>query len=181
MYITKKYLKSNLTLGISEVFNRMKIIEIATKGLTLFEEQDNFIIRKSLKIEGYKPKYLTKEQLEQLAKKLDYFYELGLIHGDLHFKNLIVSNNEVHIIDWEPSLKQLMGNMNTLMYTAPWIDPEDKKNRILTLKTDLMCFYKIKTNKKFNYFLQNDWLYLKEKIKNVKMPFTSLNQEKLND
>ncbi len=180
MYI-KKYLLSSLTSTKDEIFGRMELIQKATGNQIVFEVKDDYILRKSKPIKGEKPKFLTEEQLSNLAKQMDYFSNLGLIHGDLHFKNLLVNNEEIYIIDWEPSLEQMIGNLNTLMYTGPWIDPEDKENRELTINTDLLCFYRLKTNKKLHYFKENDWFLLKNMAKNDKIPFTFLNKEQSNE
>ncbi len=176
MYI-KKYLLSSLTSSKDEIFGRIELIQKATDNQIIFEINDDYILRKSKPIKGEKPKFLNEEHLSKLAKKMDYFSSLGLTHGDLHFKNLLVHKEEVYIIDWEPSLEQMIGNLNTLMYTGPWIDQEDKKTRELTINTDLMCFYRLKTHSKLSYFKENDWFLLKNTAKTDKIPFTFLNKE----
>lgn len=176
MYI-KKYLLSNLTSPKSEILGRISLIEKITEGKTTFEFQDEFLIRKSLIIKGTKPHQLKEIHFKKIASKMDYSHQLGVVHGDLHMKNMLVIGDDIEIIDWEPCLNQILGNLNTLMYTAPWIDPEDKLNRELTINTDLMCFYRLKNQQKYNYFKENDWFMLKKNAKDVTIPFTFLNKE----
>ncbi len=173
----KKYLSSNLPVTKSEILGRTTLIEEATKGQTKFHFDGDLIIRTSKNLNGIKPRALSNIHLEKLAQQMDYFSSIGLIHGDLHLKNLLVNNDDIHIIDWEPSLRQMIGNLNTLMYTAPWIDPEDKESRELSINTDLMCFYRLKKHQKHNFFKANDWFWLKKIAKNDKIPFTLLNKE----
>ncbi len=176
MYI-KKYLLSDLTSPQSEILGRISLIQEITQGKTTFEFQDEYLIRKSIPITGTKPKILTPIHLEKLAIKMDQSYQMGLVHGDLHLKNLLVDQDNIEIIDWEPSLNQILGNLNTLMYTAPWIEPEDKTNRELSKNTDLMCFYRLKNQQKYKFFHENSWFLLKKTAKNAKIPFTFLNKE----
>ncbi len=173
----KKYLLSNLPVTKSEILGRTALIEETTKGQTKFHFDGDLIIRTSKNLNGNKPRALSNIHLEKLAQQMDYFSSIGLIHGDLHLKNLLVNNDDIHIIDWEPSLRQMIGNLNTLMYTAPWIDPEDKESRELSINTDLMCFYRLKNQQKHNFFKANDWFLLKKIAKNDKIPFTLLNKE----
>ncbi len=173
----KKYLLSNLPVTKSEILGRTSLIEEATRGQTKFHFDGDLIVRISNNLDGIKPKYLSNIHLEKLAQKMDYFSSVGLIHGDLHLKNLLINNEDIHVIDWEPSLRQIIGNLNTLMYTAPWIDSEDKESRQLSINTDLMCFYKLKKQKKYSFFKENDWFLLKKYAKNGTIPFTFLNKE----
>lgn len=45
-----------------------------------------------------------------IARFLDLINYYGLVHGDISFRNIILSYGNPKIIDWEPSGRQIFGN-----------------------------------------------------------------------
>ncbi len=171
MYLLKSYKIHELLDEPSYVEWRKSTISEITEEKVTFKEDNNQLIRKSLKIKGFKPTEISNTQLKQLADYFDLCYSRKLVHGDLHKKNLISDGNNIFVIDWEPSLRQIILNKNTLMFTAPWIDPIDLKNKELTHNTDLMCFLKLINNINKSYFYTENWESLKKKAFCSKLPF----------
>ncbi len=179
MYIKKEYLIEELVFDC-DIMNRLDKIQNITKKNNFFEVNNNKITRFSKKIFAKTITSLpTKFQLYELAKFLDICFSEHLVHGDIHRKNIILHEGKLHLIDWEPSLRQILLNKNVLMYTAPWIDPKDKNNKELTVRTDLMCFHKLISKNKIDYYFYQDkkWDNLLNFCLSGKIPFASLLNE----
>jgi thiamine kinase-like enzyme len=86
-------------------------------------------------------------------------FNYGVIHGDIHLKNFMFceKKQKLLLVDWEPSLIQIIGSQKQLMGTLPYIDDDDQKNQIISIKTDLLCFYRIFRNKRIPFFRKKEW------------------------
>lgn len=184
MYITKEYFIDNLISCNTDLNERFEKVQNLTNNQNFFSIKEDKVIRYSKKIKGNTIKSRPGiEQLVELAKFLDNCFSEKLVHGDIHNKNIILQENKLYLIDWEPSLRQIFLNKNVLMYTAPWIDPEDKQNKELTPRTDLLCFHKLISAKSthYSFYQTTTWNNLLNLCLSSIIPFsTILNQPKEN-
>ncbi len=144
--IGKRYLKSHL---LDEDWpHRVALIERFTRQLpypTRFRDEGEWLVRcmkavrPASRLDPADP--LQLEQLDKLVKRM---HQAGIVHGDLHAKNLFWDGQRVVIADFEPSLLQLRGWRSSLMGTAPFIHPMDARARRLSRLTDLMCLVRLR-------------------------------------
>jgi serine/threonine protein kinase len=93
------------------------------------------------------PKSLSGQRKERirhhllcLANDIDVFHHMGLIHGDIHPKNLIYTGSNLILVDFEPIIEYSMGSLRFYCSTPPWIAHEDLKNKKLSFLTDRIGF-----------------------------------------
>lgn len=140
--VCKHYLKTHLL--DKDWQHRVALIECFTRQLpypTRFCDEGEQLVR-YMKIVPRPAKKLDPAdpvQLEQLASLVEQMHQTGIIHGDLHRKNLFWDGRNVVIADFEPSLLQLKGYRPSLMATVPFIHPTDARARCLSQLTDRMC------------------------------------------
>lgn len=180
-YLIKVYELDNLLDPFDTIRHRIECIESLTQDTLApvkFELYDNKLIRYTKKIKNRASlKYgdLTSEQMHVLGNALDEMYGLGIIHGDLNRKNIILTDNaDIFISDWEPSLLQRVNGKSSLMSTLPWIDPIDSESQKLSIKTDLLCFCRVITNYKKPYFYSKLWREMMDEVISDSNPFNSM-------
>jgi serine/threonine protein kinase len=87
---------------------------------------------------------LTKEHIKNhllcLANDIEVFHHMGLIHGDIHPKNLIYTGSDLILVDFEPIIEYSQGNLRFYCSTPPWLAHEDLKNKKLSFMTDRIGF-----------------------------------------
>lgn len=159
-----------------------QIMEVTRNLLApvIFEKNSQILIRKTKRTQLKSIIYgnLPKEHIYQLSQFLDKIHSLNLVHGDINKKNLFLDkDNNIILIDWEPCLKQIINNRYSLMGTHPWIDIDDKKNKNITIRTDLLCFYKVISNFELSFFNSKLWLNLLENSLLNKQPFSYLTDQ----
>ena len=160
----------------SELRHRTRTIEQVSKSTrypTKFQHQDDYITRylpmgprdrfgyDSVAING----------LLAIADTLDRAFQIGLVHGDIHWKN-IVDPTCPTLVDWEPALSQVKHERGVSMVTYPWIDPLDRMDNVISSRTDLMCFAGLLGLKKISYFSTSNWRALAQDALRVRRPFT---------
>ena len=176
MIVRKQYKRSDLLISDSELRRRIRTIEQVSKSTpypTKFQLQDDYITRylpmgprdrlgyDSVPING----------LLAIAETLDKAFQIGLVHGDIHWKNIIDSECPT-LVDWEPALSQVKHERSVSMVTYPWIDPLDRTENIISSRTDLMCFAGLLGWKKVSYFSTSNWRILADNALRVRRPFT---------
>jgi serine/threonine protein kinase len=145
-----------------------------------FEKNNDKLIRKTKRIYIKHISYgkLSEEQINQLSNFLDEIHKINLVHGDINKKNLFLDKNDnIILLDWEPCLNQIINNKYSLMGTPPWIDIEDKINQTLTIRTDLLCFYRIISNNSLSFFKSKVWFNLLNSSLLNHKPFTYLTNQ----
>jgi serine/threonine protein kinase len=80
------------------------------------------------------------EHARQLADIIDYMESCKFVHGDINPKNILCDGKQVVLIDFEPSLIQLIGRVRVQKYTVPYIHPIDFLKKNLSVLSDRMCF-----------------------------------------
>ena len=78
--------------------------------------------------------------LDGLAALLDAIAP-HIVHGDVCRKNLVFDGEQLHLVDWEPALRQLRDGRDTLLYTEPYISLGDIARDTLTTETDKLGFF----------------------------------------
>lgn len=79
-------------------------------------------------------------RLEVLAKDIDCLHSNGLIHGDIHPKNVIFTGDQLVLVDFEPFLERQDGPITYYCSTPPWIAHRDLKSKTLSKVTDRIGF-----------------------------------------
>lgn len=85
------------------------------------------------------------KEFADVAAALQFFSDIGFVHGDINRRNVRPTRNGFSILDFEPCLKQLDYGRVKTMATVPYISNADKlKNQISTLTDKLGFFYFVK-------------------------------------
>ena len=85
------------------------------------------------------------KEFADVAAALQFFSDIGFVHGDINRRNVRPTRNGFSILDFEPCLKQLDDGRVKTMATVPYISNTDKlKNQISTLTDKLGFFYFVK-------------------------------------
>ena len=100
------------------------------------------ILSQFLSVEKKPEKY----DFKNICKYLDEMHSEDIIHGDLNWKNIAWDGHCLVILDWEPSLRQMVGHRSTLMATKPFVHPSDVADGHLSRLTDLMCLFRLAVN-----------------------------------
>ena len=139
-FFTKSYKIENLLDGDWQ--ERVRVIESFSNDITTipkirFDQKNNELtyIQEFIKNDN------TKFDLEPIAETLDYFEKIDFVHGDINRKNILSHNCNGYIVDFEPSLKQIKNRRTTLLFTMPYVSPDDFQNSILTIQSDKVGFY----------------------------------------
>lgn len=140
-----------------------------------FRREGETLVRESAYLrQGKKPDgLLTRAQGLWLADLLDEAHQMDLVHGDLNPKNLLVDGDRVHVLDWEPCLKQLQGSRGVLMGTMPWIDLDDQRSKRLTSRTDLLCLHHLLVGSDPTFYQTPSWVTLRDESLGSPRPFST--------
>ena len=142
--IVKRYRDHELFSDDHVIEERIKAIESLNLGVCFHRKADGWerLSHRFSRSVSVKRGHLSIKHAEQLAECLEMANKLGVIHGEVNVKNLVIdSNDDIKLIDWEIDLIQLSQGKWGLMGTHPWIHEEDQKMFKLSIKTDLLCYY----------------------------------------
>jgi len=105
---------------------------------------NNKLIQKMPLLSKHNTSHVSVEEmntlLTQLALDIDLIHTRGLIHGDIHPKNVLFTGTELKLIDFEPILEYNSKGIQYYCSTRPWIAHEDLKNKKLSVLTDRIGF-----------------------------------------
>ena len=87
---------------------------------------------------GGSRRHLAPCQRDRLARLIDKAHVSKLVHGDICPKNLIISGDNLYILDWEPCLRQVRAGGIRFVVTPPCFHPCDRLSGSITVLTDLM-------------------------------------------
>ncbi len=140
--IHKRYLKQDLL--DADWPQRVALIERFTRTQpypTRFREEGAHLVRSMKRLPVPSPALNPADRIQilQLGAEVERMHAAGIVHGDLHPKNLLWDGRRVVIVDFEPSLRQLHGYRPCWMATHPFLHPSDLQAMRLTRLTDLMC------------------------------------------
>ncbi len=159
---------------------RMDTIERVTRtwpGSTHFLRSSQGWMRYSRYVQGHRAAIgLTAIQLKQICQQLDAAYAEGLVHGDVHRKNVLVdeAGRFAHLIDWEPALRQLRDGRAVWMCTPGWQDPDDIACRTVSVRTDLLGVWRLATGALPDFFHWTAWTDIKTRCIQSSAPFNEL-------
>lgn len=74
--------------------------------------------------------------LNLLGNYLDYIHSENMFHGDIHYRNLMIKDEKIVLIDWEPCFIQRINNKKIIKSHSNGLHPFDKKNKNISKLTD---------------------------------------------
>lgn len=145
MIISKFYPIENLCEDFEAIKERCHLINsyfAKKQHIPYFVFYEEVIVRQSV---YFQKKYqYSKKYYLNLENAIFHLHNLGIVHGDITKKNIIVDKEKhIHLIDFEPALIQIKNNRTSLMGTPGFIDPDDLVNKRITKRTDIYCLQKI--------------------------------------
>ena len=147
---TKKYSYADLFEEESSILVRCNLIESASKCISSIPEI-KFIFSQSQLV--YIQEFVTKESwrtlsaerknkaLQNFAIDLDEMLNLGLVHGDINYSNVIFNGDLLMLIDFEPCFKQFKNQKRILASGLSFRSKNDYNNKSITSETDKIAFY----------------------------------------
>lgn len=193
--ITKSYKWENLLGDKDAVLLRIDKIEMFSNmcgsvPTIYFLSNDTGTIYNQFKIKNIqKPSYSYSSKsidaMRILAMDLQRMEDYGIAHGDINSKNIICSYGKYFIIDFEPSLKQLINGEITLMTTIPYIAFDDIDADEITTKSDKIGFYYF-VKKSIGKFSTDDFskvfnLRMKNRINTLPVNESDINEYSFQD
>ena len=148
--IYKIYKKFNLLDDLKDIEKRLsQIVKLSSSmdfipQTNYFYEEDLLVMKQKCLINKKKFKEIDPSKKIKLIKKfaqsLDKLYEEEFVHGDINRKNIIYSENNLFLIDFEPSLLQIKDQTKQWMSTRPYRHHADIQNNNITAKSDFLGF-----------------------------------------
>jgi serine/threonine protein kinase len=87
-------------------------------------------------------KKFKKRCFNQVVDALTYFEKIGFIHGDINRKNILYdAQRGFVIVDYEPSLLQIINGVKKYIVTQPYISKLDIEEKRITVRTDKIGFF----------------------------------------
>jgi hypothetical protein len=149
-YVLKEYKLDCLLDGTEEVLRRIRLIEEISRSYdfipeTSFEIKPPRLLYKQQRLKNNSLRTLNTGYklalLRMFAQDLDALGKTGFVHGDINRKNIIFDNSKMHLVDLEPSLKQMKEGIIAYMCTVPYISSNDAREKLLSIETDKIGFY----------------------------------------
>ena len=148
--IYKIYKKFNLLDDLKDIEKRLsQIVKLSSSmdfipQTNYFYEGDLLVMKQKCLINKKKLKEIDSSEKIKLIKKfaqsLDKLYAEEFVHGDINRKNIIYSENNLFLIDFEPSLLQIKDQTKQWMSTRPYRHHADIQNNNITAKSDFLGF-----------------------------------------
>ena len=159
-FFTKRFFRSDLLCTEIELTLRLDLIQKASRSLEFipniqFTYEEGVIIYKQKFIEG--DNRFTSNSFYEFANNLNTMYRLGLIHADIHKRNIIIDKGRVYLIDFEPSMVQL--KFNKKIVKSKNRSSVDRKNNTVTSLTDVKGYYNV-----CKYYLNSETYLSDEKL-----------------
>ena len=153
-----------------------------------FYEEDLLVMKQKCLINKKKLKEIDPSEKIKLIKKfaqsLDKLYAEEFVHGDINRKNIIYSENNLFLIDFEPSLLQIKDQTKQWMSTRPYRHHDDIQNNNITAKSDFLgfaCFIKwFLSNSNCPQYYVEECSEIVTKLKFQSSPFQKLTKLLLN-
>ena len=192
--IYKIYKKFNLLDNLKDIEKRLsQIVKLSSSmdfipQTNYFYEEDLLVMKQKCLINKKKLKEIDSSEKIKLIKKfaqsLDKLYAEEFVHGDINRKNIIYSENNLFLIDFEPSLLQIKDRTKQWMSTRPYRHHEDIQNNNITAKSDFLgfaCFIKwFLSNSNCPQYYVEECSEIVTKLKFQSSPFQKLTKLLLN-
>ena len=146
----KNYALIDLLDEKSAILSRCNLIEQASISISSIPKttftflEDTLVYRQEfVKEENWNLISLEskKTALTNLAIDLDKMLDLGLVHGDLNYSNIIFDGKLLRLIDFEPSFKQVKNQRRILASGLSFRSKNDYYSNSITAETDKIGFY----------------------------------------
>ena len=148
--IYKIFKKFNLLDDLKDIEKRLsQIVKLSSSmdfipQTNYFYEEDLLVMKQKCLSNKKKLKEIDSLEKIKLIKKfaqsLDKLYAEEFVHGDINRKNIIYSENNLFLIDFEPSLLQIKDQTKQWMSTRPYRHHADIQNNNITAKSDFLGF-----------------------------------------
>ena len=148
--IYKIYKKFNLLDDLKDIEKRLsQIVKLSSSmdfipQTNYFYEEDLLVMKQKCLINKKESKEIDSSKKIKLIKKfaqsLDELYAEEFVHGDINRKNIIYSENNLFLIDFEPSLLQIKDQTKQWRSTRPYRHHADIQNNNITAKSDFLGF-----------------------------------------
>jgi hypothetical protein len=79
--------------------------------------------------------------LRNLATDLHFISQLGFVHGDINRRNVCATSTSFAVLDFEPCLRQRIGNRIQFKVTLPYLSNKDREKNNVSSLTDKLGFY----------------------------------------
>ena len=192
--IYKIYKKFNLLDDLKDIEKRLsQIVKLSSSmdfipQTNYFYEEDLLVMKQKCLSNKKKLKEIDSSEKIELIKKfaqsLDKLYAEEFVHGDINRKNIIYSENNLFLIDFEPSLLQIKDQTKQWMSTRPYRHHEDIQNNNITAKSDFLgfaCFIKwFLSNSNCPQYYVEECSEIVTKLKFQSSPFQKLTKLLLN-
>ena len=140
--IRKMYRLDDLLSSRGEVERRCACIERFTDTFgpqVRFQLKGSVLTRISQRLSGGAAlRECLPSQRHQLASLIDTAHASKLVHGDICPKNLLIAHGALHVVDWEPCLRQVIGGEIRFVVSPPCHHPADRRSASISVLTDLM-------------------------------------------
>lgn len=146
----KNYALIDLLDEKSAILSRCNLIEQASISISSIPKttftflEDTLVYRQEfVKEENWNLISLEskKTAVTNLAIDLDKMLDLGLVHGDLNYSNIIFDGKLLRLIDFEPSFKQVKNQRRILASGLSFRSKNDYYSNSITAETDKIGFY----------------------------------------
>ena len=146
----KNYALIDLLDEKSAILSRCNLIERASISISSIPKttftflEDTLVYRQEfVKEENWNLISLEskKTAVTNLAIDLDKMLDLGLVHGDLNYSNIIFDGKLLRLIDFEPSFKQVKNQRKILASGLSFRSKNDYHSNSITAETDKIGFY----------------------------------------
>ena len=145
-FIIREWDTTDIKFDAERCAQRIKNINSITRNSTesnlIITNIDNIYFSVSRLIcKNFRIKLPIKNLLRKLAEDIDFYHTKDLIHGDIKFSNIIIGDQAIYLIDWEPILEYSTNGRYTFRSTMPYISSSDILNGIISSCTDKIGFY----------------------------------------
>ena len=145
-FIIREWDTTNIKFDVARCAQRIKCINTITRNSAetglFIDKVDNIYFSVSGRIEKrLRRKPPIKILLLKLAEDIDFYHAKNLIHGDIKYSNIIIVNQLIYLIDWEPILEYSINGRYIFRSTPPYLSSTDISNKIISTSTDKIGFY----------------------------------------
>ena len=146
-WVEKSYVREELLIGDDALHERCRAIEVLsqlyeTVPETSFHKDGAHLILRQRRIKKA-PRPSAECAYTALVSLADLLTATSphTVHGDVCLKNMVFDGRHLHLVDWEPALKQVRNGRETLLYTEPYLSESDRLRGSLSSETDKLGFF----------------------------------------
>lgn len=146
----KTFQWSDLRDAPQSIANRCALIEHLTVNRGLFprtwhERTADSLIQYQDRIVGRLPLTVALDAvsfpLRRLAESLDKMSESGFVHGDISIMNIVWDGHQLHLVDFEPSLRQRVRGIKVVKSPIELRASRDAAEQRVSVRSDRTAFF----------------------------------------